>query len=173
MSPEVSIPYSKSAAVSIPNQSREPYVPPPLPPPRFLQDIEAGRDPGYVYANSIVNGDSAMGPGFASSGSSLQENWDMHKAENMDYELAEERQRYRSPSIQDLHAMGHIDEGYHSMSGSSLARRMAYRDSCGSGSSSSLAERLVTVSDSAFLRPINVRDARGYMTVLDSPEESL
>ena len=128
---DASLPFSKSAAMSIPNQ-RAPSPPPPLPPPRFVHDIAAGLDPGYHYSNSQSKGEFEAKIGCGNSDSRLRQSWDSLKEEELDFDQSDERENRRSPSIQDFHAMGHIDEGYHSLSGSSLAQRLAYSGSGGS-----------------------------------------
>ncbi|MCJ1244339.1 hypothetical protein MMC30_001537 [Trapelia coarctata] len=117
--------------MSIPNQ-RAPSPPPPLPPPRFLHDIAVGLDPGYHYSNSQSKGEFEARIGCGSPDSRLRQSWDLVKDEALDFDQSDERESRRSPSIQDFHAMGHIDEGYHSLSGSSLAQRLAYSGSGGS-----------------------------------------
>jgi hypothetical protein len=132
LSSDASLLFSKSAAMSIPNQ-RAPSPPPPLPPPRFVHDIALGLDPGYHYSNSQSRGEFEAKIGCDTPDSRLRQNWDRVKEEALDFDQFDEREKRRSPSIQDFHAMGHIDEGYHSLSGSSLAQRLAYSGSGGSG----------------------------------------
>lgn len=131
MASDASLPFSKSAAMSIPNQ-RAPSPPPPLPPPRFVHDIAVGLDPGYHYSNSQSREEFESRIGCVSPDSRLRKSWALPKDEAMDFDQPDERESRRSPSIQDFHAMGHIDEGYHSLSGSSLAQRLAYSGSGGS-----------------------------------------
>jgi len=131
LSSDTSLLFSKSAAMSIPHQ-RAPSPPPPLPPPRFVHDIAVGLDPGYHYSNSQSRAEFEARIGYDTPDSRLRQNWDIVKEEALDFDQFDEREKRRSPSIHDFHAMGHIDEGYHSLSGSSLAQRLAYSGSGGS-----------------------------------------
>ena len=131
-SPDASLSTSSSA---IPMPNAPPAPPPPaLPPPRIVEDLALGHDPGYYFGNIHQKEDANSGMSCVSPGSSLRGNWSMRKEEDMDFEQDDDDRKrgssastIRSPSFSDLHARGglHQDEGYHSLSGSSLAQRLA------------------------------------------------
>ena len=143
-SPDASMSTSTSA-IPMPN-ARPPSPPPALPPPRYIENLAVGQDPGWHFGNRHHKEDSDSGMPCVSPCSSLRGNWNMRKEENMDYEQDDDDRRrgsststLRSPSFSDFQASGvlHQDEGYHSLSGSSLAQRLA------SASSTALNYRLV------------------------------
>ena len=115
-------PFSKTASMSIPN-ARDPSigVPPPLPPPRFLNEvIDSNHDPGWRWGNSGGrSGFGSIGTGTVSPTSSLRQNWEKRE----DPEAFSERRRDSSasvlPSPTEMHDIRFQDEGYHSLSGSS------------------------------------------------------
>jgi hypothetical protein len=59
-SPFPSNPLSSSSAIPMPirNYSSRDTVPPPLPPPRILKELNEGQDPGWQWANGKVNRES-------------------------------------------------------------------------------------------------------------------
>lgn len=125
--------FSRSDAMSIPN-ARENPVPPPLPPPRFIEDLAVGRDPGWEWKNSGMRGEAAYGSGAASPTSSLPRTpWDTHKEVDMGLDEFGERRRgsststIRSPSRPETYPeYDHRDEGYHSLSGASINFQSVY-----------------------------------------------
>ena len=114
-------------SMDIPNSPAEHYVPPPLPPPRYIEEVAAGGDQGIQWRNSF-NSASIESGGSVSSRSSLRGNWDQKMAGG----VGTRRPDYarRTPLASSLHSQpeadtkydyfGHVDEGYHSLSGSSL-----------------------------------------------------
>lgn len=117
--------------VSIPN-TRDDFAPPPLPPPRHLDGLDDGHDPGWRWGNTGSKG------GFGSSGlssvspvSSLRGNWDKNMGIQVDSGRMEESRRgssaskTKSPSKEMLE-FRFQDEGYHSLSGSSLAHQSVF-----------------------------------------------
>ena len=136
---------TSSSAIPMPNARPAP-PPPALPPPRYVEDLALGNDLGYQFGNRLQKESSGSELPCVSPGSSLRGNWNMRKEEDMDFEQDDDDRRrgsststIRSPSFSDFHASGglHQDEGYHSLSGSSLAQRVA------SASSTALNYRLV------------------------------
>ena len=114
-------PFSKTASMSIPN-AKDPSsrAPPPLPPPRYIDDIDSNHDPGWRWGNSgNRSGFGSIGTGAVSPASSLRQNWDKRESP----EAFSERRRDSSasvlPSPTEMHDIRFQDEGYHSLSGSS------------------------------------------------------
>lgn len=110
-------------------------VPPPLPPPRFLDDIAAGGDPGWQWGNNSSSGGFGKSGGSVSPGSSLHGNWDQRMGNDGNSERpgytrqGSSHSTIRSrPDSDRRHGLSSrfIDEGYHSLSGSSLANQSVY-----------------------------------------------
>lgn len=122
---------SSSGPMTVPNaRSDEQFAPPPLPPPRYLEDLAAGSDPGWNWGNTPNHG--GFGGNFGSSRSScssMRGSWD----QRMEDEGFPERPDYsrrgssnatvKSPAGFDrtYDFSRNFDEGYHSLSGSSLS----------------------------------------------------
>lgn len=118
--------------MAVPNAHREEqYVPPPLPPPRHIEELAAGSDPGWRWGNSSNHGGFGGGK-FASSissSSSLRGSWDS-RMEDEGFPDRPDPSKH-NPSITSTNLppaldrkydfSRHIDEGYHSLSGSSLS----------------------------------------------------
>lgn len=116
--------------MAVPNaRPDESFAPPPLPPPRYIEDLAAGSDPGWKWGNTPKHG--GFGGSFAFSGSSSSSargSWD----QRMEDEGFPDRPDYsrrgsssttiKSPPSYDrtYDLSRNIDEGYHSLSGSSL-----------------------------------------------------
>lgn len=124
-------PYSKSPGpMAVPNaRSDELFAPPPLPPPRYIEDLAAGSDPGWKWGNLPKHG--GFGGSFAfpgSSSSSARGSWDNRMEDEGFPDRPEDSRRgsssttIRSPPSYDraYNLSRNIDEGYHSLSGSSL-----------------------------------------------------
>lgn len=111
----------------IPN-TRVDFAPPPLPPPRNIEGIDEGHDPGWRWGNTGGKGGfGSNGLGSVSPGSSLRGNWGKRL---VDTGRLEERRR-RSPGLKyetekDSHDFQFKDEGYHSLSGSSIAHQSVF-----------------------------------------------
>ncbi|KAL8649641.1 MAG: hypothetical protein Q9210_004282 [Variospora velana] len=108
----------------------EQFAPPPLPPPRYIEDLAAGSDPGWKWGNTPMHegfGRNFGNPG--SSSSSMRGSWD----QRMEDEGFPERPDYsrRGSSNATIKSSAgfdrtynfsrNVDEGYHSLSGSSLS----------------------------------------------------
>ncbi|KAL9604977.1 MAG: hypothetical protein Q9219_000165 [cf. Caloplaca sp. 3 TL-2023] len=107
----------------------EPFAPPPLPPPRYIEDLAAGSDSGWKWGNVPDRG--GFGGNFGCSRSPLSSargSWD----QRMDDEGLPDRSEYSrrdssAATIKSPPPYGRIsdpsrsiDEGYHSLSGSSF-----------------------------------------------------
>ena len=113
--------------MAIPNSPADHYVPPALPPPRYIEEIAAGGEQGIQWRNSF-NSASIESGGSVSSRSSLRGNWHQKMAGGRgngkpDYNrrtsLASSRQSQPEADT-NYDFSRHFDEGYHSLSGSSL-----------------------------------------------------
>ncbi|KAL8879302.1 MAG: hypothetical protein Q9198_003059 [Flavoplaca austrocitrina] len=117
--------------MAVPNAHREEqYVPPPLPPPRHMEDLAAGSDPGWRWGNSSNHG--GFGGKFASSTStpsSLRGSWDSRMEDEGYPDRSDPPPHEHSfsrtnlpPSLDRRYDFSrNIDEGYHSLSGSSFS----------------------------------------------------
>lgn len=121
-----------SGPMAVPNAHREDqYVPPPLPPPRHMEDLAAGSDPGWRWGNSSNHGGFGGGKfdSSISSSSSLRGSWDSRMEDEGFSDRPDPSRRNLSitstnlpPSLDRKYDFSrHIDEGYHSFSGSSLS----------------------------------------------------
>lgn len=125
-------PFSRTAGpMTVPNaRMDEPFAPPPLPPPRYIEDLAAGSDPGWQWGNTPNHGGFGGNFGSARSpSSSLRGSWD----QRMEDEGLPERPDYsrrgsssatiKSPARLDrtYDFSRNVDEGYHSLSGSSFS----------------------------------------------------
>ena len=111
--------------VCIPN-ARENSVPPPLPPPRFIEDIALGRDPGWQWGNRGGEFGHKLEP--VSPGSSVrsQGSWDFRKELEMSADGFGGGRRESSTSTIRSPSRTDYDEGYHSLSGTSIAYLSVY-----------------------------------------------
>ena len=130
----------EQGGMGIPN-ARIDDVPPPLPPPRYINDFAAGGDPGWQWGNTPSrSGGFGKSGGSVSPGSSLQGNWDQRMGNDGHSERPEYARQGSSNSIvrsrpdsdrRHDFSSRFIDEGYHSLSGSSLANQSVYACSFG------------------------------------------
>ena len=111
--------------MAIPNSSSD-SPPPPLPPPRWIDDDSAGGPPEIQWRDTFSSG-SARSGGSVSPGSSLRGSW----GKDMAYRGSAGRPDYRRENSNSMAKSQieeerpydfsrQIDEGYHSLSGSSL-----------------------------------------------------
>lgn len=120
--------------------SREPSPPPPLPPPRRVKDIEMGQDLGWQWGNP--GGKSVFPSASVPSTSSLHGTVNQPQRESeAQYEHRKESEMLRFPAFQrrkssektsqsipsiESFSFAHSDEGYGSLSGSSLAYQSVF-----------------------------------------------
>lgn len=135
------MPFSSRPPVpmAIPN-SRHDRPPPPLPPPRFIDDLTAGSDPGWAWGNDRSGGfGQAMGT--PTTGSNFPKSW-TREMEDKRPAQPPERPQYmrrdsststvRSPTDADRRHQDfsrHQDEGYYSLSGprtSAMSQQSVY-----------------------------------------------
>ena len=126
-SSNASHPFSTSAApVCIPNSRGSP-APPPLPPPRYIEDLALGSDPGWHWGNSGGQGESGNKFGPTSPRSSIsQGSWNMRKEMEAGSDDFGEGRRDSSTSTIRSPPRNDFDEGYHSLSGTSIAYQSVY-----------------------------------------------
>ena len=117
----------------IPN-ARQEAVPPPLPPPRYMDDLAAGSEPEHRWGTMSSDGSFGRSDSSFSSSSGFHRHWERRRMEGGDSASRRDSARQgrssmtaRSPT--ELHMKAdpfrHIDEGYHSMSGSSVANNQS------------------------------------------------
>ena len=123
----------EQGGMNIPNAMRDVPPPPPLAPPRIIDDLAAGSDPGWEWENHRSrSGGFGKGGGSVSPGSSLRGYWDQRMIREGNTEWPDNARRGSSnlavrsrPDSDRRHDFSSrfIDEGYHSLSGSSLANQ--------------------------------------------------
>lgn len=125
-------PFSRSPGpMAVPStRGEEQFAPPPLPPPRYIEDLAAGSDPGWKWGNTPNHG--SFGGNFGNSRSpcsSVHGSWD-HRMEDEGLPDRPDYSRRGSSNTTIKSSAGfdraydfskNIDEGYHSLSGSSFA----------------------------------------------------
>ncbi|KAL6714876.1 hypothetical protein ACLMJK_007136 [Lecanora helva] len=123
------VPFSSRSPgpVAIPNTRLE-LAPPPLPPPRVIEDLDAGSDPGWAWGNSASGKPGKLGGSIASSGN-YPKSWARDMGDNRKQQPPERLQfsrressasALRSPTNAERkhHDFArHQDEGYYSLSG--------------------------------------------------------
>jgi hypothetical protein len=115
--------------MTIPN-AREDIAPPPLPPPKFIEELAYGNDPGWQWGNTTHAGFSKstlapIKPGSSLMGSYRRESWEekQDKIERKDFRRGSSISTIvRSPSEIDaqLDSLHHADDDYQQSSTSSL-----------------------------------------------------
>ena len=116
--------------ITIPNSTSDMFVPPPLPPPRFIDDLAAGSDPGYQWANYIHGDRQGRGRGTVPTTSSLNGNWGGSMDEKDEGDTGAARWASLRPGFQvagagsrGREAPEQADEGYQSLPGSSVVNQ--------------------------------------------------
>lgn len=114
------------APMAIPNRTVE-KAPPPLPPPRVINDLAAGSDPGWEWGNDPSRGGFGKSKASSSAASHFPKSWAVSMEENRSPSRPEYRQRERprsaaiSPTVSERRpppsSRPHHDEGYYSLSG--------------------------------------------------------
>ncbi|KAI4210701.1 MAG: hypothetical protein LQ351_006477 [Letrouitia transgressa] len=117
----------RAPPMMIPNaQKDDNVVPPPLPPPRYIDDFAAGSDPGWKWGNTPNHGGfGGKDGGLVNSISS----WDHGMEEEVSPDRPGNTRRGSSTTTIKSRPEGErkydfsrqIDEGYHSLSGSSIS----------------------------------------------------
>lgn len=113
--------------MSIPN-SRQDRPPPPLPPPRFIDDLTAGSDPGWAWGND-PSGGFGKAKGAVTAGSNFPKSWNREIDEKRLVHPPEGPQYFKRNSMTPAAGFPmdadrrhqefsrHQDEGYYSFSG--------------------------------------------------------
>lgn len=125
-------PFSRSPGpMAVPNaRAGERCVPPPLPPPRHIEELAAGSDPGWKWGNTPYHGGfGGNSSSSLSSSSSLRGSWDQRMGDEHILGRPEHSRRGSSgttikspPGVDRKYDFSrNIDEGYHSLSGSSIS----------------------------------------------------
>ncbi|KAL8701147.1 MAG: hypothetical protein Q9201_005063 [Fulgogasparrea decipioides] len=105
-------------------------VPAPLPPPRYIEALAAGSDPGWKWGNTPNQNGFGGNPGTSiSSTSSLRGSWDQRMEDEGLPDRYENSRRGSSgittkptPELERKYDFSrNVDEGYHSLSGSSIS----------------------------------------------------
>ena len=116
--------------MAIPNLAAEHFAPPALPPPRYIDEDAAGGDQATQWKNSLDSSSFESG-GSVSSSSSLRGNWDRKMAVGRSAGRPDSTRRISlvsklqsQPEVDTKYDFSrHVDEGYHSLSGSSLVNQ--------------------------------------------------
>ncbi|KAL8638035.1 MAG: hypothetical protein Q9228_004770 [Teloschistes exilis] len=106
------------------------FAPPPLPPPKYIEDLAAGSDPGWKWGNTPRH--DGFGGNLStsrSSSSSWRGSWDQRMEDDGYSERHEDSPRAgpratikSPPSFEKRYDFSrNVDEGYHSLSGSSIS----------------------------------------------------
>ena len=119
--------------MAIPGSAAEIYAPPPLPPPKYIEEDAAGGDYGTQWRNSLDSSSFESG-GSVSSRSSLRGNWERKGTAGRATGRPDYNRRtsaaMKLPSQPDMDTRydyaRHVDEGYHSLSGSSLVNQSVH-----------------------------------------------
>lgn len=123
--------------LAIPNARCDPAPPPPLPPPRYIDDITAGSDPGWAWGNDPKGGNFGKARESARPTSNFPKSWDRNMDEDRPLDPPIFRRRESSTSTVRSPAdtsrvfdfARHQDEGYYSLSGprpSAMSQQSVY-----------------------------------------------
>lgn len=127
------IPFSSPTPgpMAIPN-TRHALAPPPLPPPRFIDDLTAGSDPGWAWGND-PSGKFGKAGGSTASVGNFPKTWSREREDKMQAQSPDRPQQLHRDSVaantrppRDTHRRHHDfarhqDEGYYSLSGSGIS----------------------------------------------------
>ena len=131
------MPFSRAPApLAIPKASYDINPPPPLPPPRYIDEIAAGNDPGWEWGNDPKEGTFGKARDSAMPTSNFPKSWGKNMP-NRPLERPDFRRResssstVRSPSDtgRGFDFARHQDEGYYSLSGprpSAMSQQSVY-----------------------------------------------
>ena len=114
---------SSQTPMAIPGTIRGHEPPPPLPPPRNMQGLATGRDPGWDFKNAQRNGGFRKHRGSTDFPSQLPQSWRDRMEEEIAPDQIDFRRRQsststvRSQTDSERRFDSRIDEGYHSLSG--------------------------------------------------------
>lgn len=122
--------------LAIPNARYDP-APPPLPPPRYIDQIAAGSDPGWAWGNDPEGGNFGKARESARPMSNFPKSWGKNMEENRPLDQPEFRRRESSTSTvrspadtsRGFDFARHQDEGYYSLSGprpSAMSQQSVY-----------------------------------------------
>ena len=118
--------------IAVPNSMPDMVVPPPLPPPRYIDDLAAGSDPGYQWANHLAASGDGKARGTVAATSSLRGNWG-RRTEPEGERKTQPRRAMGTDTGRHAPEVGartsetpkHQDEGYSSLSGSSFLNQQS------------------------------------------------
>lgn len=125
----------RAPPMKIPNaQKDDNVVPPPLPPPRYIDDFAAGSDPGWKWGNTPNHG--GFGGKDGGSVKSIS-SWDHDMEEEVSPDRPGNTRRGSSATTiksrpereRKYDFSRQIDEGYHSLSGSSISSHRSVESS--------------------------------------------
>ena len=120
-------PMARAGPMMIPNARDDDNLPPPpLPPPRYIDDFAAGSDPGWKWGNTSNHGGFGGRDGSSVTSAS---SWDQQMGEDTSPDRPDFKRRgssattIKSPSNSErkYDFSKQIDEGYHSLPGSSVS----------------------------------------------------
>ena len=131
------MPFSRAPGpLAIPNARYDP-APPPLPPPRYIDDITAGSDPGWAWGNDPKGGNFGKARESTRPMSTFPKSWGKNMKEERPLDRLEFKPRENSTSAvrsptdtgRDFDFARHQDEGYYSLSGprpSAMSQQSVY-----------------------------------------------
>lgn len=132
------MPFSRAPVpLAIPN-ARYDQAPPPLPPPRYIDQVTAGSDPGWAWGNDPKGGDFGKARESARPMSNYPKSWGKTMEEDRPaWDQPESRRRESSTSTvrspvdtsRGYDFARHQDEGYYSLSGprpSAMSQQSVY-----------------------------------------------
>ena len=119
------MPFSRAPVpLAIPNARYDP-APPPLPPPRYIDNITAGSDPGWAWGNEPKEGNFGKARETAMPASNFPKSWGktigqrpLDQPEFRRRESSTSTVRSPSDTSRGFDFARHQDEGYYSLSGS-------------------------------------------------------